>query len=149
MSTSASGEPIYSTVPQGETQRRDLKLTLQSADNFYDDKFMGRGAMTTRNRGEVRTDGGAASIALNSLVLLLLILGLQRGLQAQGGGGGGLMRSPCDWLDLLRNEEQDASPFLQACIDSIPAGGVLEIRPGNYTLGTSIKISKPIVMKTR
>ena len=87
-------------------------------------------------------------MALYSLGFFLVIFGLLRGSQAQGGGGGG-MGSPCDWLDLLRNKERDASPFLQACIDSIPAGGVLEIRPGNYTLGTSIKISKPIVIKTR
>lgn len=102
--------------------------------------------MIIRNRCEVRTGTGVTNRALYSLVFLLVTFGLLRGSQAQAGG---FPSSSCQLLDSFRDREEDASQVLQACIDSMTVGGVLEILPGNYTLGTSIKISKAIVIKTR
>ena len=102
--------------------------------------------MIIRNRCEVRTGTSVTNRALYSLVFLLVTFGLLRGSQAQAGG---FPSSSCQLLDSFRDREEDASQVLQACIDSMTVGGVLEILPGNYTLGTSIKISKAIVIKTR
>jgi hypothetical protein len=55
----------------------------------------------------------------------------------------------CSGLESVRDSEEDASAILQGCINSTPAGGVLEIPAGNYTLAKSVRLAQGIILRTQ
>lgn len=54
----------------------------------------------------------------------------------------------CNELTALKDTEQNSQPALQACIDALPANGILAIDPGVYSLNMPITISKPLTLLT-
>jgi hypothetical protein len=54
----------------------------------------------------------------------------------------------CNELAPLKDAGQDAQPALQGCIDALPAGGILEIDPGVYSLNMPISIGKSLTLLT-
>ena len=61
-----------------------------------------------------------------------------------------LVAATCDFSRLipLRGTEKDAAPFLKACIKSTPAGGVVAIPAGTYTLYSYLTIDRGITLTT-
>lgn len=55
----------------------------------------------------------------------------------------------CPGLESVRDREDDASAILQGCIDAAPDRGMIEIRPGNYTLGKSVRLARGIGLRSQ
>ena len=56
----------------------------------------------------------------------------------------------CGALSSFNGTTDDAAATIQACIDSAPSGGIVELPPGKYFVGGEISIaSKPLTLRTQ
>ncbi len=55
----------------------------------------------------------------------------------------------CEALSALRDKPSDASAILQACVDQAPAGSVLEIPAGVYSLQRQVRLARSITLTTQ
>jgi hypothetical protein len=69
---------------------------------------------------------------------------------SEGASPTNLVNASCDFSKLrpLRGTEKDAAPFLKACIMSAPAGGIVAIPAGTYTLYSHLTIDRGITLTT-
>lgn len=55
----------------------------------------------------------------------------------------------CPGLAACRDQAVDCSARIQSCIDATPAGGVVELAAGRYSLARPIEIAKPMTLRTK
>ena len=55
----------------------------------------------------------------------------------------------CPGVAVTPDGVTDLGPAIQTCIDSIPAGGTLNLPPGIYGIGTQVLINKPFTLQTQ
>ncbi len=55
----------------------------------------------------------------------------------------------CPGVAVAPDGTTDLGPAIQTCIDSIPAGGTLNLPPGVYGIGTQVLIKKPFTLRTQ
>lgn len=55
----------------------------------------------------------------------------------------------CPGVAVTADGATDLGPAIKSCIDSLPAGGTLNLPPGVYGIGTQVLIGKPFTLRTQ